>query len=344
MYGFKRWNYFSIFVIEKILNLMGRRKTKNITGILRVEGIPYHDAWVGYKCVNCQKLNNVIIGQTLLDPSKAYEICSWECENCGFIHSKESDLPFDNWEDEYNSSDSDTALRFWQGFFRIATEHPESYWKQCNVCCRILPFQAFSKHSKWGPLERQMECRSCKGAINAVLNPKRTKQQLHEASVRRRIADLFLEGENEFIDIESLFKRFGNKCFKTKKPLDIKDRSSWQIDHILPSKWLYPLKKENAALLSNEANAAKKAKWPNKFYTNNELIELAKVTGGNLKLFTSENPIINTSIDVNRGVERYLQVREKSDLPKRVDEIKKILQFYKLVDSLTNENKKLLGF
>jgi CRISPR/Cas system Type II protein with McrA/HNH and RuvC-like nuclease domain len=189
-----------------------------------------------------------------------------------------------------------------------------------------------------------MECRGCKGAINAVLNPKRTKQQLHESSVRRRIADLFLEGENEFVEIEELFKRFDSKCFKTKKVLDIKDRGSWHIDHIVPSKWLYPLKVENAALLSTEANSAKKAKWPSKFYSNNELIELARITGGNLKLFTAENPIINKDIDVNKGVERYLQVREKSDLPKRIKEIKKILQFYKLVDSLSDENKKLLGF
>ena len=97
-------------------------------------------------------------------------------------------------------------------------------------------------------------------------------------------------------------------------------------------------------MLSTEANSAKKAKWPSKFFTNNELIELARITGGNLKLFTAENPIINKSIDVNRGVERYLQVREKSDLPKRIKEIKKILLFYKLVDNLSDENKKLLGF
>jgi len=340
-----RWLLFSIFAnVFNFLRNMARRKSKNTTGISRIEGIPYHDAWVGFKCVNCSELNHEIVGQTLLDPNEAYEICSWECEECGFIHSKESDLPFENWEDEYNDSESITALRFWQGFFRVATEHPESYWKQCNVCSRILPFQAFSKHSKWGPLERQMECRSCKGAINAVLNPKRTKQQLHESSVRRRIADLFLDGENEFIDIKDLFSRFDSKCFKTKKVLDINDRKSYQIDHILPSKWLYPLKIENAALLSNEANAAKKAKWPNKFYTNNELIDLAKITGGNLELFTSPNPIINKTIDVNRGVERYLQVREKSDLPKRIDEIKKILLFYKLVDNLSDVNKKLLGF
>ena len=104
-----------------------------------------------------------------------------------------------------------------------------------------------------------MECRSCKGAINAILNPKRTKQQLHESSVRRRIADLFLEGENETIDIQDLFERFESKCFKTKKPLDINKRKTWAIDHILPSKYLYPLKKENAALLSKSANETERA-------------------------------------------------------------------------------------
>ena len=189
-----------------------------------------------------------------------------------------------------------------------------------------------------------MECRSCKGAINAVLNPKRSKEQLHESAVRRRIADLFLEGENETIDLQDLFNRFEHKCFKTKIPLDINDRSSWAVDHILPSKYLYPLTKENAALLSKNANENKRDKWPSKFYTNNELIELAKITGANLKLISNKNAITNRNIDVNKGVERYLQVREKSDLPKRIKEIKKILQVYDLVDGLSNDNKKLLGF
>lgn len=323
---------------------MARRKTVNTTGITRVEGIPYHDAWVAYKCVQCHEMNYVQIGQTLLKPDEAIDSCVWKCENCGFIHSKESDLPFDNWADEYKDSESTTALRFWEGFFRIATEHPESYSKQCNVCSRILPFSAFSKHSKWGPLEKQMECRSCKGAINAVLNPKRTKEQLHESAVRRRIADLFLEGENQNIDFKELFERFGNRCFKTKAPLDINRRETWAIDHILPSKFLYPLTFENAALLSKGANENKRDKWPSKFYTNNELIELAQITGANLDIISAPLPIMNHSIDINKGVERYLQVRERSDLPKRIKEIKKILQVYDLVNGLSNENKKLLGF
>ena len=43
---------------------MTRRKTVNKTGIVRVEGIPYHDAWVAYKCVSCREMNYINIGQT----------------------------------------------------------------------------------------------------------------------------------------------------------------------------------------------------------------------------------------------------------------------------------------
>lgn len=323
---------------------MPRRRIVNKTGIRRIEGIPYHDAWISYICVKCNTINYLCIGHELLKPDEAINSCIWECKKCGFIHSKESDLPFDNWDDDCKDSNSQTVLRFWEGFFRIATENTSSYWKQCNTCGRVLPFQAFSKHSKWGPLERQMECRGCKGAINADLNPKRSKEQLHESSIRRRIADLFVEGENENINFEELFERFNSKCFKTKIKLDINDRKSWAIDHILPSKYLYPLKIINAALLSKEANNNKRDKWPSKFYTNNELIELAKLTGANLNLISKKEPIINKNIDVNKGVERYLQIRETSNIEKRIDELKNILLTYDLVDKLSIKNKKLLGF
>jgi hypothetical protein len=121
------------------------------------------------------------------------------------------------------------------------------------------------------------------------------------------------------------------------------ERDTWAIDHILPSKYLYPLRRENAALLSRSANDNKRDKWPSKYYTNNELIDLARITGANIDLISREQPIMNHNIDVNRGVERYLQVREQSDLPKRVKEIKKILQVYDLVGNLSDENKRFLG-
>jgi len=327
-----------------LTNRMERRKTKNLTGLARIEGIPYHDAWVGFICLSCGVLNNIRIGLDLLAPKTTYKTAKWECSKCGYVHSENSDLPFENWSKDFTVSESIRAQRFWEAFFRIATEHPESYWKQCNVCGRILPFAAFSKHSGWGPLERQMECRSCKGAINAVLNPKRTKEQLHESSVRRRIADLLLEGEHETIAIADLFKRFDNRCFKTKQPLNINKRETWAIDHILPSRWLYPLTKENAALLSTEANNNKRDKWPSEFYTNNELIELAKLTGADLGLLAGKTPVINANINVDKCVKRYLQVRERSHLPKRINELRKILEDYSLVNKLSPKNIKLLGF
>lgn len=325
---------------------MSRRKTKHKTGIARLEKIHFHDAWVAFTCIKCKKLNTIRIGTKLLSPGEAYKIAKWKCKYCKYIHSSKTALPFKGWPKEFKKPGSIYAQRFWEAFFRISTEHPESYWKQCNVCGRVLPFSAFSKHIGWGPLERQMECRNCKGVINAKLNPLRTKEQLYESSIKRRIADLLLEGENEKISstfFKELFKRFDSKCFKTKKPLNIKDRKSWAIDHILPSKYLYPLTIQNAALLSREANNSKSEKWPSEFYTSSELIKLAKITGANLNLLSSKKPIINPNIDVDACVTRFLSVRERSNLSKRLKELRGLLIAYDLVDKLSEKNKKMLG-
>lgn len=189
-----------------------------------------------------------------------------------------------------------------------------------------------------------MECRSCKGAINAVLNPRRTKQQLHEASAKRRVADLLLEGENKPLDLKDLFHRFGSKCFKCAKALDFNKRGSWAVDHILPSKFLFPLTRENAALLCTGCNNGKHDRWPSQYYSNNELIELSRTTGADLSLLANLTPVVNTSVDVDACVSRFLQVREKSDLKKRLMELKKLLADYGLIGKLSAHNKKMLGF
>lgn len=332
---------------------MARRKTKNRTNIKRLAGIPYHDAWVSFTCIRCSHRNYFNVGKKLLSPSEAYETALWKCEKCGFIHSKSSDLPetglagkplpFKAWGKKVTSHESVAAQRFWKSFFAYTTEYPSSYWKQCNTCGRIIPFFSFSGHKGWGPLERQMECRSCKSVINAKLNPKRTKEQLHESSSRRRIADLLLEGENEKIDFKELFEKFNSKCFKTGKVLDIKDRKSWAIDHILPSKYLYPLTKANAALLSREANENKRDQWPSRFYTNNELKRLAIITGANLSVISSKNPVVNRRINVDKCVTRMLNVRSATDLSRRINDLKKLLKDYHLVGGLSLNNRKMLG-
>jgi len=320
-----------------------RRATVNRTGISRVGGLEPHQAWIGFACLRCGAITTIPIGMSLLDPSAAFDGQSWKCSHCGFIHSKQSDLPFNNWDVPLRKHTHLATQRFWIGFFRIYTEDREAYWKQCTSCGKVLPFGAFSGHVKWGPLERQMECRACKGAINAVLNVLRTPEQHHESSVRRRVAELLLKGKNERLDVKALFKRFGGRCFKTGKPLKIEERQSWAIDHILPSRFLYPLTVQNAALLSKEANDKKRDQWPRDFYNNKELMELAKITGADLTLLSSKTPIPNPSIDVNACVKRYLQVRQRSNLAKRVAELCALLTGLGLVAKLSPENKKLLG-
>lgn len=320
-----------------------RRITKNKTGIPRIEDVPYHEAWCSYACISCGIRNYERIGFNLLSPKDAFQSCAWTCLSCGYEHSKRSDLPFSGWPIEAIDSDGIPAQRFWKAFFRSATENVDSYWKQCNACGRILPNADFSRHAKWGPLEKQMECRACKAVINADLNPKRTTEQLRESAMKRRIAELLVKENDEKLDVVKLFNRFDSKCFKTGVKLDIEKSSTWQIDHTLPSKYFYPLSVKNATLLSSEANQNKSDKWPSEFYTNQELVKLARITGASLQLLSSKEPIISHDIDVNGCVNRFLDVRSDSDLNKRILELKLLLQKHELADQLSKENKDLLG-
>lgn len=326
---------------------MARRKSVNKTGISHIQGVPNNDIWISYTCVNCGEVNYEDIGLHILKPDEAFETCSWKCKKCGFVHSKDSDLPdkFNNWEEGLRKYDSTTCHSFWKAFFYLSTANPEYYWKQCTTCGRVLPSTAFAKHAHWSEIEKQQECKACKAAINSLLNPERTKEQLHESAVRRRIADL-LNPDTEskpYSDIKDLFERFGSKCFKTGKVLDINNRSEWEIDHILPSAYFYPLTKENAALLSKDANGSKRDQWPSQVYTNQQLVELARITGADLTLLSSPTPIYNTNVDPNKAVERYLNVRSQGTLSKRVKDLKKILSDAGLLDKLSDENKKILG-
>ncbi|MCH5307912.1 MAG: hypothetical protein J1E37_07475 [Prevotella sp.] len=324
---------------------MTRRKVINRTGIERRANLDIKTVYVSYVCVKCHTQNIVNVGYEMLLPTNAYNTCQWACKECGYVHSKTSDLPLEwgnTWDDEYLAAEAPQCQNFWKSFFMIATENPKAYWKQCNVCGRILPSSAFARHKGWGTLEKQMECRACKGAINAVLNGKRTSEQLRESSLRRRIGDLFT-AQNSKLDVKALFERFGGKCFKTNVPLDINKPSEWHIDHILPSKYFYPLTEDNACLLSREANENKKAQWPSQYYNAEELVRLSKITGANLELLTNPEPIVNTNIDVNAALEKWTQVRNVSDINRRLAEFKKVIIENGLENLLTDKNKLVLG-
>lgn len=327
---------------------MSRREIKNKTGFANKEGVNHKDAWVSFPCIKCGNTVNIKIGLSLPTLVEVIESAEWKCPACGYVHSSKSDLPenMSNLPPDWHSCDDPHCQNFWIAFFRSLTKDATAYYKQCSKCGRILPVDNFDKHSgeNWLPLNRQAECKACKGAINANLNKLRTKEQLFEGTINRRIGDLLSRTE-ERADPKKVFERFGGKCFKTGKILDYNDRDSWHLDHILPCKYFYPLTDENAALLSSEANESKSGKWPSEFYTDRELVELAKITGANLELISSKEPKYNTDIDPNIATDRlFKNVREKSHLPKLIAEFKKVLIDHDLVDKLTDINRKILGF
>ncbi|ELB2877500.1 hypothetical protein BJL85_17420 [Vibrio parahaemolyticus] len=327
---------------------MARRPTVNRTQIPRIKGLITHSVYCSYTCVKCQTRCYEELGkiENLPTPKEAFENFRWKCQHCGFVHAKGEALPFTDfgWAEEFCAADSLSAERFWLAFFRGATTQ-EAYWKACHTCGRILPEHDFAKHSKWGALEKQLECKTCKAAINADQLKKRTKDQLRESSSKRRIAELLTKQADEKLDVDALFERFEGKCFKTGVAIDREDSKSWNIDHTMPSRYFWPLNTSNATLLSATENAKKSDKWPSEYYNNDELYHLSEITGAKLELLASKEPIFNQDIDVDLCVERYIgKMRRGTDMQKRTRELKALLELHGLEAKLSDINKKRLGY
>src|SRR5438552_1380477 len=71
---------------------MARRRTKNRTGLARIEGVPFHNLWVGFVCLRCHELNTMDVGSEILDPNAAFETAVWPCKKCRYDHCRSSDL------------------------------------------------------------------------------------------------------------------------------------------------------------------------------------------------------------------------------------------------------------
>ncbi len=109
-----------------------------------------------------------------------------------------------------------------------------------------------------------------------------------------------------------------------------------------PSRYFCPLTDSNATLLSADANQNKSGRWSSEFYTNEELIHLARITGTSLELLSSPKPVVNKDIDVNACVDRFLRLRGATDIEKRIKELKLLLEKHELNKRLSNENRRLL--
>ena len=94
--------------------------------------------WVGFVCLKCRALTTIDIGAKLIDPQWAFETANWPCQKCGYVHSKDSDLPFKDWPPEFTNHKSLKAERFWLGFsalLRNTLNLTGSNAMPAAVCC-----------------------------------------------------------------------------------------------------------------------------------------------------------------------------------------------------------------
>lgn len=145
----------------------------------------------------------------------------------------------------------------------------------------------------------QLECRFCKKfTVNAAHNPQRTSAQMKEDAARRRnielLVDALLDGSpqlryrhdtgRELAD--DVFSRFRGQCFRCEETLAPR---SWHLDHTRPLALLWPLDGTATALCSS-CNTEKRDRPPSEFYTDDELVSLARITGVPLKELQNPDP------------------------------------------------------
>jgi hypothetical protein len=129
-----------------------------------------------------------------------------------------------------------------------------------------VPYQPYCKESK-----RQYQ--------NQPGNKLRTQTQLLEGVQGSRTRGLLTSMcvDNKPPTLEELFETFGSRCFHTGKLLDINDRDSYEIDHLMPASGYHPLNKFTSVLLSKESNQKKKDNHPLAFYGEPKFRELCGI-------------------------------------------------------------------
>lgn len=197
-------------------------------------------------------------------------------------------------------------------YLPINTANEQQHLSFSNHCTAAhkVPCQhtTFSKLKKPGESEPslilrngfQLECRFCKKfRVNAALNPQRTVGQMREDGQRRRAIELLVNkaiGRSPVVQYrkehdgrelsDDIWEKFDKKCFKCKTPLKL---NQVNLDHTRPLSLLWPLD-STATALCKDCNTDKRAKMPSEFYTENELQELAYITGLSLEELKSGHP------------------------------------------------------
>lgn len=180
-------------------------------------------------------------------------------------------------------------------------------------------------------------------------NFSRTKDQHLEdlgSRFRQKIIVSILEHVPK-ISYKDIYDKYNGKCFKCKVEIPLERSDLKELDHTLPHSYWYPYTTENATLLCADCNQSKKDKWPSEFYTDDELIELSKLTNIDYSILSSETPLFNEELikSVNNKFDFVMQ-RCEERFRKRKSPINFLKKLYKESIRLSKSDSqevKLLG-
>lgn len=192
-------------------------------------------------------------------------------------------------------------------------------------------------------------CKECKrDYVNSTGNSKRSKEQMTEDNFSRYKGFLpkTLQ-DSKFSSFASVFQRFGSQCFKCKSILSLEARSTYQMDHTLPSSKFWIMNQDNCTLLCNDCNQSKTDQWPSTFYAAKELEELATLTGFDLDLLKGPEIINPAAIgfylsgNFDKHIEEwYAKSRRKTNKDKYF--LSAVFKIIKKIEKLCTEEDKTI--
>ena len=256
----------------------------------------------GFQCLNSECLEFIFIRKDEI--SNDFEIT---CPSCEIVMLSGDETQFY----EYKLEDQRDNSIIEEGKFTIRhddyIEEAQEY-KYCIICNTMKPLHFFHQHNALNrKSKRQGECRLCKTVYNTIKNKTRLTDQHREAAQKRR---MYLDiSESTKIKSEDVYKRFNYRCFKCKKDLRKLNAKERPLDHTLPVVFLWPLTTENATLLCQEHNNEKSDKWPSAYYSDNELKDLAILTGVQYETLTGQphyNPEAIERLKISEQVDQLL--------------------------------------
>lgn len=239
----------------------------------------------GFECINPECDQFIKVEDEVLNSD--YEIV---CPKCSYTHTRDGRVKL--YDFDLTVIQDEVKISMDTGIFAI--NHRDYIdealrYKYCIVCNKLKPVEDFDRHSARNT-KRQGECRLCKKSYNAIKNKTRIIDQHREAANKRR---LLLElSDQKRLDIDTIIKRFGTKCFNCGMDLSEQSNNKWHLDHTLPIYYLWSLSTDNATLLCSECNGAKSNKWPSEFYDDSQLKKLSFMTGIEYKILAGE-PFFN---------------------------------------------------